>query len=186
MNDLEHDIRAAFDEQASSAPPPHDSDRAVARTRRRQGVTIASGVLGVAAVVVLSLVATRAIRTPDGATPATPGVETSSPTQTPQPEVPAPAQLEHGGVVWGVYLAIDEDFEDPALAAATARVEAFGYSAGVGEDACDQPAAETLGVPPESAVVAIYFDTRADAETAAALFEPPPVEIARVTTFCLD
>jgi hypothetical protein len=145
----------------------------------------------VAAVLVLSFVAVRAIRAPDGDTPATPGLESNDPTQTPlpetpQPEVPEPAELVHGGVVWGVYLAVGETIADPALDAATARAETVGYQAGVGDIACDQPAAETLGVPPESSVVAIYFDTRADAEAAGALFEPPPVGIAKVTTFCLD
>jgi hypothetical protein len=339
VSDLEGDVRAALDEQASSAPPPHEGGRAVARTRRRQGVTIASGVFGVAAVLALSLVAARAIRTPDGGTPATPSLETTTmngieithpevwqvldpdaaglngpeptsdlprlvlaltpidtgellacpemvegekptflltiqeeplaldgdpaavpwpvdlqplsaesaqfgsvgsiesgcysgwgflragwteagrtfearvgiapeitdqdreavveafssmaieagdPVQTPLPEVPEPAQLEHGGVVWGVYLAVGESSEDPVLAVATARAETLGYPAGVGDIACDQPAAEKLGVPPDSSAVAIYFNTREDAESAAALFDPPPVGIAKVTTYCLD
>ena len=85
-----------------------------------------------------------------------------------------------------MYLAIGESFADPALEAATARAETIGYPAGVGDIACDQPAAEELGVPLDSSAVAIYFDTREDAESAAALFDPPPVGIAKVTTYCLD
>jgi hypothetical protein len=103
----------------------------------------------------------------------------------PTPEVPEPAQLEHGGTAWGVYLAVSESSDDPALEAAKADAAALGYEAGGGEIACDQPAAQTLGVPSDAFAVAIYFDTRAAAE-AAALFEQPPVGIAKVTTFCLD
>jgi len=188
MNDLEHDLRAALDEQASLAPPPHEPGRAVARARRRRVVTTASGVLGVAAIMVLTIVAARAIRMPDERTPASPSPTTTevSPVPTPLPEAPVPAQLVHGGTAWGVYVSVSESFDDPALETATADAAALGYEAGVGEIACDQPAAETLGVPPDAFVVAIYFDTRADAEAAAALFDQPPVGIAKVTTFCLD
>ncbi len=187
MNDIEHDVRAALDEQASLAPPPHEPGRAVARAHRRRVVTTASGVVGVAAIAVLTIVAARAIRT-DVRTPAAPSSTTTTvtPVPTPSPRLPEPAQLVHGGTFWGVYLAVSESFEDPALETATADAAAFGYEAGSGEIACDQPAAETLGLPSDAFVVAIYFDTRADAEAAAALFDQPPVGIARVTTFCLD
>lgn len=187
MNDLEHDIRAALDEQASLAPSPHEPGPAVARARRRRAVTTASSALGLAAIAVLTIVAARAIRTPDDGTPAVPSVTTTvTPVPTPSSEAPEPAQLEHGGTAWGVYLAVSERSDDPALGAAKADAGALGYQAGSGEIACDRPAAQTIGVPSDAFTVALYFNTRADAEAAAALFDRPPVGIAKVTTFCLD
>jgi hypothetical protein len=110
-----------------------------------------------------------------------------APVPTPLPELPAPAQLEHGGTAWGVYLAVSEDPNDPALDDAVARAAALGYEAGVGEIACDQPAADLLGVQQDAYAVALYFAKEADAETvASAVDAPAPVGIAEVTTFCLD
>jgi hypothetical protein len=92
---------------------------------------------------------------------------------------------EHGGVVWGLYLALGDSLDDPAMDAARQRATELGYHPGGGELACDDGAAEALGVD-ASYSVAVYFRTREDAEAAAALFGSAPVGIARVTTYCLD
>ncbi len=110
-----------------------------------------------------------------------------TPTEGPVPEAPADATLEHGGTYWAVYLWVGET-ADAKAEAAVARAADLGYTTGVGDLACDQGAAEALGVAPDQSgsAVAIYFDSRADAAAASGLFEPAPVGIARVTTFCLD
>jgi hypothetical protein len=104
---------------------------------------------------------------------------------------PVQASIEHGGSYWAVYVAVEPD-EGRVLADARDRVEAAGYTPGGGDLACDQGAAEALGMErqAQAMTVAVYFDTRDDAETffglLASRLEPPPVGIANVTTLCLD
>jgi hypothetical protein len=106
------------------------------------------------------------------------------PAEAPVPTV-VDVEPEHGGVVWGLYLALGDSLDDPAMDAARQRATELGYHPGGGELACDDGAAEALGVD-ASYSVAVYFRTREDAEAAAALFGSAPVGIARVTTYCLD
>jgi hypothetical protein len=106
------------------------------------------------------------------------------------PDVPpAATPIEHGGTYWALYLALAADANDPAFADWSAHAEAAGYATGPGDLACDEGAADGLGVPPEWFGVAVYFSTLDDAEAARAWFGMTygePAGIARVTTFCLD
>jgi hypothetical protein len=189
---LDDELRATLDEQARTAPRPHEAGPAVAKARRRRGLAVAAGALGAAVVVVAVVLAAGALRSPSGGGPADPGPSSpSAPPSTPVPtatptNVPDAVQPVHGGEVWGLYLAVGDDLEAPAMQAAREQAAALGYEAGGGELACDQPAAEELGVAPDAFAVSLYFATRADAQDAAILFDPPPVGIVRVMTYCLD
>jgi hypothetical protein len=195
-DDLERDLRATLDDRAGQAPPPHEAGPAVARARRRRGLTVAAGALGAAAVVVAAVLVAGALRSPSGGGAADPGPSGSiptpsatGPTEAPSPPayLPEQASLEHGGTVWGLYLALAEDPNDPALDDAIARAASLGYEVGVGEIACDQGAAEALAPPEGAYVVALYFETETDAETVStALPSLAPIGIAEVTTYCLD
>lgn len=108
--------------------------------------------------------------------------------ETPPEEPARPAQVrpEQGGTYWGVYLAAARSFDHPAVEAGRRRAEELGYTATAGDVACDQGAAAELGLKEGSAVIAVYFGTNADASAAFALFDPPPLGVAKVTTYCLD
>jgi hypothetical protein len=106
------------------------------------------------------------------------------------PADPPPATpIEHGGTYWGLYLAVAADADEPEFIEWSAQAEAAGYASGPGELACDDGAADGLGVPVDWFGVAVYFSTREDAEAAGAWFAAnhgEPYGIARVTTYCLD
>lgn len=102
------------------------------------------------------------------------------------PTLPREVIPEHGETYWGLYLAVGESLEEAELDEAIRQAEFIGYTPAVGDITCDDGAAAELGVPEQSSGVAIYFATREDAEAAAAMFEPLPVGIAEVTTYCLD
>jgi hypothetical protein len=70
MTDLERRIREVLEDGARSAPPPGDAHRAVGRTRRRQGLTLAGSLLGVVAVVAATVVGIRTVSELDGGAPA--------------------------------------------------------------------------------------------------------------------
>jgi hypothetical protein len=103
---------------------------------------------------------------------------------------PVPAFIdvrpEHGGTYWGVYLWVGASPDDIQANAAVRAAEDLGYTPSTGDIACDQDAATALGVDASGSRVAVYFEERLDAETAAALFDPAPVGVAEVTTYCLD
>jgi hypothetical protein len=116
----------------------------------------------------------------------------SDPAETPLPSVVDIAP-EHGGRYWGVYLWAGESPDDPQARAARDAAEQLGFNPGGGDLACDDGAAEQLGVPQAWSSVAIYFETRQDAETAYGWLlenvrEPaaPPLGVAEVRTYCLD
>ncbi|MGZ5290919.1 MAG: hypothetical protein ACXWEH_01160 [Actinomycetota bacterium] len=123
---------------------------------------------------------------------ATGQVASGSPNATPSPlpnPLPLPDEVlpAHGDTVWGLYLAVGDSLDDPAMHAAVDRATQLGYTPTEGDIACDDGAASALGVPEGGSRVAIYFATEADAAAAANAFaDPAPVGIARVTTFCLD
>lgn len=113
------------------------------------------------------------------------------PVGTPPPTLPPEVVPEHGGTFWGLYLAAAPSTDDPEIARWTERMETIGYTPSVGDLACDDGAADALGIDPGWSRVAIYFDTREEAETAAGTIEislelGTPIGVARVTTFCLD
>jgi hypothetical protein len=55
MNDLETRLRSALDDAAGTSPPPHDPDRAIHRTRRRQLTVVAGSALSTAVVVAVGV-----------------------------------------------------------------------------------------------------------------------------------
>lgn len=104
-------------------------------------------------------------------------------------ELPQPVPIEHGGTYWAVYFGVGEE-GSAELEAAVDFARQLGIDAGSGELACDQGAAEALGVPERWHGVGVYFATRDDAErfyieSGLADHEVAP-PIAKVTTFCLD
>jgi hypothetical protein len=125
-----------------------------------------------------------ATETPDatgvtGATGATGGTE-------PQPlPTPITGNVLHGERYFGVYLAA-APFDAPELEAAVEQLAGYGVEAFPGSIGCDQGAAEQLGVSPDLAVVAIYFERRPDATAWVDALDPPPLGIAMVRTYCAD
>lgn len=104
-------------------------------------------------------------------------------------EPPEPVSPEHGGMYWAVYLGVGEA-GPKAIEWAVDWARRLGVEAGSGELACDQGAAEALGVPADWHGVGVYFDTREDAvnfylDSGLADHEVE-APIARVTTYCLD
>jgi hypothetical protein len=102
-----------------------------------------------------------------------------------------PAQLTepgHGDRVAGVYLAVARGSDGGAEAeAAMARVREDGYEASTGSIACDEGAAQQLGLPStEYTATVVYFRDRADALAFVDQYEPGVVGIAEVTILCAD
>ena len=96
MTDFDQQIQEAFDAEARSAPGPHDARLVIAKTRRRQGLTLATGVLAVGGFVVASLLGLRAVGAFDrGAPPAGPPA-----TKAPVPALPATATQIASGHGW--------------------------------------------------------------------------------------
>jgi hypothetical protein len=107
------------------------------------------------------------------------------PVGTPLPVQPPEVSPTHGGVVWGLYLAVGPSLDDPDMEAATRQAEALGYTPSGGDLACDDGATDALGVDAGSSGVAVYFASERDAEAATQFFDAW-VGIARVRTYCLD
>lgn len=110
--------------------------------------------------------------------------EASAPTPTALPS-PLTSSVEHGGTYVGVYLAVGPQGA-PELDAAVEQLADMGIEAYAGDIACDDGAADQLGVEDDLMAVALYFETRSDAEAFAAALDPAPLGIARVTTYCAD
>lgn len=70
MTDLERQVRELLEDEARSAPAPHEATRALRKTGRRQGATIVTGLLAGTALVAASIVGLRTIRTADRGVPA--------------------------------------------------------------------------------------------------------------------
>lgn len=135
---------------------------------------------------------TLAPSTTSSTTTSTTTTSTTTTTVPPGPEFPpAKAVLEHGGDAWAVYVAIAEEFDDPALSEATAVLDELGYITGVGDLGCDAGGAEILGLDPAGtqAVVAVYFETEEDGVTFLTAWTGLGHQVigsGLVQTFCLD
>jgi hypothetical protein len=115
--------------------------------------------------------------------PGTP-VATASPEATTQF---SPAVPEQGGTYFGVYVAIAEAGDEASLQASAEALDAIGISDySLGDISCDEGAAEELGVPEDSGRVAVYFESREEAEAFTKSLPSPILRIAKVKTFCLD
>lgn len=136
--------------------------------------------------------AATATPTPSASEPSAEPTTPSDGSEAPEPSdgawPPASTTIAHGSQVWGAYVAVTSSPEDPAVAAASERLEEVGYASGfgAGELGCDEGATEALGAPEGSYGLAVYFDTQADAETFAELWGPELVGTAQVTLFCMD
>lgn len=107
-------------------------------------------------------------------------------TESPEPpDLPQPVMPIHGRVYYGVYLAA-APFGAEELEKAVRRLDRLGIEAGAGEIACDDGAADQLGLPNDLAIVAVYFDRRPDAKAWLDRLDPPPLGLAKVRTYCLD
>jgi hypothetical protein len=123
---------------------------------------------------------------------------TAAPTTTvpaPAPDTsafPPEATLEHGGHTFGVYLALSDDPEDPALAAARDKAAEAGYLStnyAYGSLGCDEGAPEALEASTDTMAVAVYFATEAQANQAKDAFatiDQPVVGVVPVINYCLD
>jgi hypothetical protein len=105
---------------------------------------------------------------------------------------PPEATLEHGGHTFGVYLAISDDPEDPALTAARDKATEAGYlttNYAYGSLGCDEGAPEALEASTDTMAVAVYFTEEAQAnqaKTAFATIDQTVVGIVPVINYCLD
>jgi hypothetical protein len=114
--------------------------------------------------------------------------ESPSPTPTESPAAISPpaVTVEQGGRYWAVYAVVAEA-RSAELDEAFNRLRDLEVTVGgFGELACDEGAAEALGVDPSLHGVAVYFERKADAQAFAASLDPPPAGVARVRTFCAD
>ena len=115
--------------------------------------------------------------------PPTP-VATASPETSPQFSPVVPTQ---GGTYFGVYVAVADKGDRASLQASAEALDAIGISEySIGDISCDEGAAEELGVPEDSGRVAVYFETREEADAFTRSLPSPILRIARVRTFCLD
>jgi hypothetical protein len=123
--------------------------------------------------------------------------QTTSTTAIAQPKFPrARTDLVQGGTTWAVILGgatIDPNVpveSYPAISAAVAAAEHAGYQAGPTD--CDQGASMAMGADPKAngfTSVSVYFDSEADARSAADLIRAGGHEtavVAQLQTFCLD
>lgn len=106
--------------------------------------------------------------TTSATTPAVPDTPTSpattpAPTKTRWPK--ALGEPQQGDPVWGVYLAVAHSSSDPSLLTAQQQVAPFGYSAVVGDVACDDGALKALGLNQHDywTAATLYFKTKTDA-----------------------
>lgn len=124
--------------------------------------------------------------TPETTTTVAP-TTTTAPVTTTLPDFPkGRTDLVHGEATWAVVLAGAETADDPVIAAAEQAASDAGYTTGWTD--CDEGAAEALGMPAGTITLSVYFETKEDAELAAAAFAARGVDgvVAEVRTFCLD
>ena len=124
----------------------------------------------------------------DGDDPPTNVGGSPAPVVTEEAGAPTPVVTEHGGTYFGVYLAVGEgpDIEDAINYLSEERGLAAGQDFSIGDVACDQGAAEALGANAGPMRVAVYFDSREEAEAWSQTLPAPPIAIAEVQTMCLD
>jgi hypothetical protein len=106
-----------------------------------------------------------------------------------EPEAPTPVEPMHGGTYWAVYPWVGEPGDAHANRVIGRLFDDYGIQAHQGDLSCDVGAAEALGNA-SSWGVAVYFETRADAQVFATQVVrsgvTPDAAIAQVTTYCLD
>lgn len=99
------------------------------------------------------------------------------------PPITSPAA---GQPVWGVYLAVAPDGDDPRLAEAERQANAVGYQTDLLSLGCDYGAAEGLGLDPSSSAVAVYFASPGQAQQFVDAFQPEVVGTVRIVQGCND
>ncbi|WP_421742793.1 hypothetical protein [Cellulomonas sp.] len=203
LRDLLGQLADHEDRSAASTAPDLRTETLQMRSeiRRRRAGRLVAVTTAAAAVVAVGLVTANAFTAPPALQPAVPEPSptvTASPTPAPSTPAPSPstvtppavlpqaADLTHGNAVWGAYVAVVDSFESPAALAAKARITELGYESSGGEIGCDQGAAEALGLPEGSLVVATYLATQADALLFVEMYGPGALGVAEVTLFCLD
>jgi hypothetical protein len=102
------------------------------------------------------------------------------------PVLPASFAPIQGQTAYGVYIVRAESAADPEVERTLADLHARGLTGGVGDLACDHGAADVLGLPPETIVVSVDFETRADAQRFAELWGSVVLGVAEFVAFCRD
>jgi hypothetical protein len=110
-----------------------------------------------------------------------------------KPGVVLPAAVEaveHAKTYWAVYLVVAVSGGRPSVPGfdeAVRRVRDSGVPIGAYGGFCDQGGREALAdVGEVDTAVALYFQTEGEARQFAGDLDPPPVRVARVTTYCAD
>jgi hypothetical protein len=110
-------------------------------------------------------------------------------TSEPDAVAVTPVEPVHGGRYWAVYPWVGEPGDAQGNRVIGRLFDDYGIQAHQGDLSCDVGAAEALGNA-SSWGVAVYFETRADAQVFATQVVrsgvTPDAAIARVTTYCLD
>lgn len=114
---------------------------------------------------------------------------TTTPAATRWPK--ALGEPQQGQPAWGVYLAVAHTSSDAAIEKAVRQAAGVGYSAVVGDIACDGGAMEALKLDQFDywTGATLYFRTQADARTFAASYTAEvakPTGVAKVKVGCLD
>ena len=109
MTDFEQQIREAFDVEARSAPRPHHAKVVIAKTRRRQGLTNATGALVVGALALASILGLRVVGAFDRGPIGPPA------TSIPVPTPPATGTQIASGHGWRLIADKQEPSQDPGL-----------------------------------------------------------------------
>ncbi len=132
--------------------------------------------------------------TPTATTAAPPVETTSPPTESPTPPTLDPATaaasrveaVGQGETYWAVYVATGDEYDSPEIDDAVAELASYGIEAFAGDLACDEGNMGELGPGAGSVGVALYFGTKAEAQTFADSLGHPVAGIARVKIYCAD
>lgn len=135
-------------------------------------------------IVLLSLVLLAGCGSEEGGEPA--DTESPAPAVTEEAGAPEPVVIEQGDTYFGVYLAVGEgpDIEDAINYLTEERGLQAEQEFSIGDVTCDEGAQEALGEGAGPMRVAVYFDSREDAEAWSQTLPAAPIAIVEVQTNC--
>lgn len=111
------------------------------------------------------------------------------PEPAPEPALPPEADIQHGQVYWGVYLAT-APVGSPRFDQAQARAKAMGFEIFHKDPGCDLPVGAAPPAPADTGannmLISVYFEAEADARKVADALGKPTPWVGQVKTMCLD